>query len=309
MNLLDHKLLVVSGKGGVGRTSTALALGLAAAAKGKRTCVVEMSGQQALAEAAGFSSAEYEARDVADNLKLMSLSPTTCVADFGGRKLGLAKLAQWFFESKLMTGFIASVPGLADLVQLGKIEDMINVPLKGEPVYDLVILDAPATGHGLTLLSSAKAMAGMTKVGPFYDLAMIIARFLADTTQTSFVLVTLPEVLPVNESLEFAESLKEHGASISLCLMNRTLPVQLPEGTREAPQALLEALGGDDAVMSTLRELATNQVDKEERQSAAQSLLTSALPGVPLIGLPLLPTAPQGPKAFEPLCTPLEVLS
>lgn len=304
MSLLDHRLVVVQGKGGVGRTTLTAALALAAARAGKRTVAVELSGQRALARRLGCADGTFEAQRIKPRLGVMSLSPGTCLTDFGRRKLRLGGLAKWLFESRWMTGFVEAVPGLHDVVQLGKIENMIREPLPGDDEVDLVVLDAPATGHGLTLLQSARSMRQITRVGPFHDLAAIIEDFLADRTETASLLTTLPELLPVNESLDLLEALDAEGALPSSVWVNRVLPPLLPGGLDQ--ERLLHTLSaGTTPTHEVLAALAGDHTRTRTRQRTAVAQLREALsarasaPTVHL--LPEIRGSEQGVEPLEPL--------
>jgi anion-transporting ArsA/GET3 family ATPase len=315
MSLFDRRLLVVQGKGGVGRTTLTAALGAAAARTGRRVCVVELSGLADLARRVGFAEPQYAPRRAAERLDLMSLSPTACMTDFGQRKLKIPAFSRMFFESRPMTGFVESVPGLHDLVQLGKVEDMLLHPLPGETRYDLVVLDAPATGHGLSLLAAARAMSQMTRVGPFFDLANTIEALLHDPKLTASVLVTLPEVLPVNEAMDLASTLVREGASIDALLVNQLVAASLPKQP-DVP-TLLDGLHRCDApadVRKALRGLAIRAVEVASRQQTALALLEERLPTiahhrVPDLRLPRLDHPGRGLLPLEPLIEALTAWS
>jgi anion-transporting ArsA/GET3 family ATPase len=301
-SLLDRELIVVTGKGGVGRTTVTAALGLAAARAGRRTCIVELSGQDQLARKVGFHDARYEPRRVAPDLDLRSLSLPDCLADFGGRKLKLPGVARRVVESRLMTGIVDAIPGLHDLVQLGKLENMLREPLPGEPVYDLAVLDAPATGHGLTLLAAARSMREMTGTGPFHELASIIERLLEDAEATGVALVTLPEALPVNESLDLVRALATEHAPPDAVLVNQVgtrWPASVP------PERILGALAGGDPVQRMLHAVAAAELERQERQDAAIADLRARLPAAGDADVPvhLLPVVEGG--GFELLADAL----
>ncbi|MCB9662635.1 MAG: hypothetical protein H6732_00830 [Alphaproteobacteria bacterium] len=305
--LRDHELLVVTGKGGVGRTTTTAALGLAAAREGLRTCVVELGGQASLARTLGLPDAAYGPREVAPGLHLMSLSATACLGDFGQRKLHVGALARWFFESRVMAGFVEAVPGLTDVVQLGKVEDMLAAPQRDDPVFDLVVLDAPATGHGLTLLAAARAMAEMTAVGPFHDLAAIIEGLLGDPERTGVVLVTLPEALPVQESVELAHALATDGAPPVLTVVNQRLP-PWPDGLDEAAvtAALTAGAGPDEPAPPLLADLARSELRRHRAQVEALAQLARRLPEVVGHPVPLASLARLAdPGRLDDLLPPL----
>ncbi len=196
MKLLDHPLVVVLGKGGVGRTTITAALGHAAAAQGKRACVAELGDLAALPRRFGLSGRSSAFRHGAEGVDVWSLTVLEALEEFGARKLHLPGFATRVVRNRFVRTFVDAVPGLHDLLLLGKIENMVMEPRQDDPVYDTLIIDAPATGHGLTLLGSPRTMTEMTGGGPFHELAGTIERFLADPDRTALVLTTLPEALP-----------------------------------------------------------------------------------------------------------------
>lgn len=302
MTLRGRRLVVVTGKGGVGRTTLTLALGHAAAEAGLATCVVELSGSDALARAAGLSGRAYAPRPVAHRLDLRSLTAAECVADFASRKLGVPRLLAWIFDSRLMTTFVAAVPGLHDLVQLGKIENQLREPLAGEPRWDLTILDGPATGHGLTLLAGARAMRDMTRLGPFHELAAIIEDLLASRDETAILVATLPEALPVHEALELCDALvRERGAPEAL-LVNLVRP---PWPSPPPPARVLDALAGDAPATVALREVATATIERASHQEEVLADLAARAPaGTVVLRLPRL----DEPAELRPLVDALRPL-
>jgi anion-transporting ArsA/GET3 family ATPase len=306
--LRDRRLWVVEGKGGVGRTTVAAALGLAAARQGRRTLVVELHGEAALAHRLGFASARYEARTVAPGLDLMSLSASACLADFGQRKLHIGGLSPMVFGSRPMTAFVEAVPGLPDVVQLGKIEDRLLHPLAKEAPYDLVVLDGPATGHGLTLLSSARHMRELTRAGPFHDLAKLIETLLQDPAQTATIAVTLPEQLPVQETLELLHALDRTHDLPDLVVVNQRVDGPLPGGVT-LPQLLGGLNGPHDAPW---RALAVEAHAIARRRETALRTLQEGLSTWPEAVRPAVVALPQlddpaaaGPAALEPLVAAL----
>ena len=201
-----------------------------------------------------------------------------------------------------MTTFVAAVPGLHDLVQLGKIENQLRDPLHGEPRWDLTILDAPATGHGLTLLAGARAMRDMTRLGPFHDLAAIIESLLASREETAIVVATLPEALPVHEALELCEALaRERGAPEAL-LVNQVRPAW---PSPPPPEQVLAALVGDAPATVALREIASATLDRARHQETVLADLAARAPaGTTVLRLPGL-EAPDGLRPLVEALLPL----
>lgn len=285
MSLLDRRLLVVTGKGGVGRSTCAAALAVAAGRRGRRTAVLELSGQSALPPLFGLPGRSFAFRRATDNVWAASLTVAECLDDFGQRKLKLPGLMRRLFRTRATRTFVDAIPGLHDLLQLGKIENLVNEPAAGDLRFDLVIVDAPATGHGLTLLSAARSMTEVAKAGPFHELAQTIERFLSDPAATASVLVTLPEELPVSESLELIEALEATGRPPAMVLANRCLPSVLPDDLPlDAALAHLAAVPHGQA-LADLLDLRGRRLDAQAR---ALQLLDEGTRGVPVVALPRL---------------------
>ena len=207
MRLFDHPLIVVLGKGGVGRTTLTAALGIAAAEQGKRACVLEFGTLAALPPKFGLTGRSFAFRKGAPGLDVWSLTVPEALEEFGARKLHLPGFARRVVRNRFVSTFVDAVPGLHDLLLLGKVENLISEPRSDDPVYDTLILDAPATGHGITLLQAAATMTEITRAGPFYELSRAIEVFLGDPARTGLVVATLPESLPVSETLELIDQL------------------------------------------------------------------------------------------------------
>lgn len=305
MRLLDRRLLVVTGKGGVGRSAVSAALALAAARQGRRVCVVELSGTSALSPWFGVVGRSYAPRTVAPGVDLVSLTAFEALEDFGRRKLRLGSLVNVFLRNQVTRAFVDAVPGLHDLLQLGKIEDMVSEPLPGEPIYDLVVLDAPATGHGLTLLAAARSMRELARVGPFHDLAQIIERFLSDRDRAGLLLVTLPEPLPVTESVELVAALRDDRAELAAVVVNQVLPDPLPDATAwPAVRRALEARAASDPERRDELRAVVALADRAADRVRAQQVVLEGLPAalaeahggpLPVIRLPRVVPVPRPP--------------
>jgi len=269
--LHDHRMLVVVGKGGVGRTSASVALAMHAARQGKRVVLTEFNRQGEVARIFGLGKPSYTQRELPGGSRTFSLAHDWAVVDFAARKLRMRTLGKLVFENKLMSSFLESIPGLPDLLQLGKVEDMLYDPLPSDPPVDLVILDAPATGHGLTLLQSPETMAEISKVGPFFELAERIRKFLA-SDDVATVLVTLPEQLPVQESLELVDQLQAIGQPPARILIN-----QMQDGTMGRAWPMLRERLQDDDAGKALQALGDSHERRIARQTSATELLDQGL--------------------------------
>lgn len=286
MNLLHRKLLLVAGKGGVGRSTVAITLALAAGRLGLRAAVIELYGSATVGPRFGLPDRTYEPRAIAPNVDTFSLTAYECLDDFGRQKLKVNALVRVLFHNRVFRAFVDAVPGLHDLFQLGKINHLASTPSAGDPNYDILVLDAPATGHGLTLLNAADSMHEMVGGGLVADEADLIRALLHDPDRTGLVLVTLPDVLPVNESLELLDQLGPRLDLLAAAVVNQVRDLDLPpHGWPQVEQILYER-GADG-----LRELGAAAVATADRQGQAiarlQAELTRRVSGpIPTLKLP-----------------------
>lgn len=279
--LLQHRLIVVLGKGGVGRTTVSVALAAAAKRQGLRACVVEL-GESAAAAQLGLQGRSYAFRRGSHDIETWSLTVTECLEEFGRRKLRLPAVARGVLRNKTVLTFVDAVPGLNDLLVLGKVENLVTEPLPGDPSFDVLVLDAPATGHGITLLQAAATMSGLARSGPFHELSKRIGLFLADLEQTAVVIATLPEELPVSETLELAAQLGQEGLEVHTVVANR---VESPFPDPPGVAAVLERLE-DLPGAGPLRELLVARSDRAERQQDALEQLAAGLPHTRRVRIP-----------------------
>ena len=296
MRLFDHRLIVVLGKGGVGRTTLTAALGLAAAEQGKRACVVEFGSTAALPPKFGLTGRSFAFRSGAPRLDVWSLTVPEALEEFGARKLHLPGFARRVVRNRFVSTFVDAVPGLHDLLLLGKVENLISEPRSDDPVYDSIILDAPATGHGLTLLQAASTMTSITRAGPFYELSHTIEVFLADRQRTGIVVATLPEALPVSETLELIDQLDSDGFAAHTVIANQVEPQWLPSApsSSEVLRTLATVPEGQG-----LADLAQQTWARSQRQEEALASLGSALEArnfAPPVRAPFAPIDP--PRAI-----------
>src|SRR5918997_2521137 len=214
-SLLDKRLVFVTGKGGVGKTTLAAALGLAAARRGKRVVLCEVAEQDRLPQ-------------LVPDIDTVSVDPERAKLEWLRYQLKSRTLAGALGGSALFGYLTAAAPGLTELVTIGKVWDLAQIePRAGGPAYDLAIVDAPATGHGLAMLSAPSTYASIARVGPVGRHAERIDSFLRDPAQTGVVTVALPEEMPVNETVEFERALeRELGIAVDAIVVNAVHPVR-----------------------------------------------------------------------------------
>jgi anion-transporting ArsA/GET3 family ATPase len=209
-SLLDRQLVVVTGKGGVGRTTVAAALGVLAARRGKRTVVCEVAEQERLAALFGIAGVGHGERELAPRLHAVSVQPERAKEEWLRYQLKSGMLAGVLSGSRLFQYLTAAAPGLSELVTIGKVWDLAQLERRTSgAVFDLAIVDAPPTGHGLAMLRAPATYASVARVGPVSRQARIIDSFLRDRSSTGVLVVALPEEMPVNETIDFERRLAD----------------------------------------------------------------------------------------------------
>jgi anion-transporting ArsA/GET3 family ATPase len=196
-SLLSRRLIFVTGKGGVGKTTVALALGLAGAHAGRRTIVADLGGIGDQAEV-----------QVAPGLFRISVDPQSAMEEYLSVKVpGPAAAA--LRGSRLFQSFAMATPGMRELLCMGKLWELAQFERRtpDADAYDLVIVDAPASGHGAALLRTPRTFAEIARVGPIAHQARTIADTIADPVFTAVVAVSTAEEMPVNETLELRDAL------------------------------------------------------------------------------------------------------
>jgi anion-transporting ArsA/GET3 family ATPase len=231
-DLLSRRLIFVTGKGGVGKTTVSAALGLIAAERGLRTIVVELGEQRRLAELFGVVPAEAGAQtELRENLWSVSIDPDRALLEWlqslGGRISGRMLAASGTFQY-----FAAAAPGARELVSMVTIWKLTEGrrergrgPVQRAGGYDLVILDAQATGHALGMLHSPQTFGAIARVGPIASQTRQVGELLADPARSAYVAVALPTEMAVTEALELRDGLQRQiERTLDAVVINGTLP-------------------------------------------------------------------------------------
>ena len=235
--LIDKRLIFVAGKGGVGRTTVAAALGLAAAGRGRRTIVCEVARQERVSRAFKREGVGFHEAELATNLFAISIDPQQSLEEFLTDQVGSRRVAGLLFHNRLFEYLAAATPGLRELATMGKVWELAQLERRSRTAspYDLVIVDLPATGHGLGALRTARTFGDVARVGPVRRRADMIDSFIRDAAQTGLLAVALPEEMPVTETIEFADALhRDMGMDVDLTVMNAMLPERFSAADAEA---------------------------------------------------------------------------
>jgi len=226
-SLLERELVVVTGKGGVGKTTLAAAIGLLAARQGLRTIIVEVGDQSRLpdlfdhpARQPGIETALQE------RLSSISIDPDRALLEWlqalGGRVSGRLLASSGTFQY-----FAAAAPGAKELVSMVKIWELTQGRRwqRRAAGYDLVVLDAPATGNALGLLGSPHTFGAIARVGPVAGQAQRVRELLEDPERTAYVAVALASEMAVTEVLELEDGLRRQlGRTLATIILNGLLP-------------------------------------------------------------------------------------
>jgi anion-transporting ArsA/GET3 family ATPase len=269
-DLLDKRLVIVTGKGGVGKSTVALALGLAAAEAGKRTIVCEVSSEETISHVFHRAEVGFNEVEMADNLWTISIDPDESMREYLLIQLKVRAMRDLLYRSKIFNYLAAATPGLRELVTIGKIWELAQLDRKVRKgrKYDLVVVDAPATGQGVGFLQTPRTFANVARVGPIRAQAQALEAFLVDHRKTGVALVALPEEMPVNESASLEHQLTEEvGVAVDRVYMNALYPERFSE---EETERLAETMETEDG---PVRAAARAAVSESRRASSQRGQL------------------------------------
>jgi anion-transporting ArsA/GET3 family ATPase len=302
--LTERRLVVVTGKGGTGKTTVAAALGLAAARAGKRVVVCEVARQERLAAMFGVDELGHTERELRPGLWGISIDPERAKAEWLRHQLRSGALAGMLGHSRLFQYLTAAAPGLTELVTMGMVWDLAQLERRlGGAVYDLAIVDAPATGHGVALLGAPKTYADIAKVGPVHRQAQRIDGFVRNREVTGLLAVAQPEEMPVNETIELDARLREEmRMPIDAIVVNGVYPDRFTNADAERIASLDG--GGSPGARAALRAA----LSEHARARAQRSELARLRRGVetPVTTLPYLFEPDLGVEELETLSRELE---
>ncbi|CAA9226816.1 MAG: hypothetical protein AVDCRST_MAG10-974 [uncultured Acidimicrobiales bacterium] len=286
----QSRLVVVAGKGGVGKTTVTAAMARMAADLGLSVLIVEVEGKTGLAAAFGAEDLEYDERELAPGIRARSLTPDIALVEYL-EEHGLRRISKRLVKAGLVEVVSTAAPGIKDILILGKVKQ-----LERGGVADLILLDAPAAGHAVSFLMSARGLKDIVRGGPLHGQADDVLQMLNDPSRCRVVLVTLAEETPVNEVVETAFALEDRvGVDLGPVVVNGLYPV-------------LEGLDADPAAAgagaSTLAEAADFRARRQELQQAQVARLAAALP-LPQLHLPSLFTVDLTPSHIDVLAAAL----
>jgi anion-transporting ArsA/GET3 family ATPase len=286
-DLLDKRLVIVTGKGGVGKSTVALATAIAAAKKGKRTILCEVAAQARLSRVFHRTEVGFNEVEMADNLWAISIDPDESMREYLLIQLKVRAMRDLLVRSKIFSYLAAATPGLKELVTIGKIWELAQPErrVKGGREYDLVVVDAPATGHGVGFLQTPRTFASIARVGPIRSQAETLDKFIRNHRKTGVKIVAFPEEMPVNETASLERDLvDEVGVAVDRIVMNGLYPERFSE--EEADRLADVAEGANGVVRAACR--AAVRECRRARSQRQQLARLEELTRAPVTTLPFL---------------------
>jgi len=235
MSIFNHRLLFVVGKGGVGKTTISAALGIAAKRLNKTVLLIEVGDADAIGQIFDRGTLPEKPIQIQPDLWGVRINAKSVLQEYIKLHVNIPFIAARIVKSKIFEYIIAATPGLKEVMTLGQIwrweqdKTFDNVPH-----FDLIIVDAPATGHGVSLLMLPQTLINMLVVGPIVEQTRVVHNLLIDPVKTCLTLVTIPEELPVNEALEFKTIATEKlQMPVQTTLINSVYPKDFSESDEE----------------------------------------------------------------------------
>jgi anion-transporting ArsA/GET3 family ATPase len=300
--LLDRRLHVVTGKGGVGKSTIAAALALIAVRRGLRVLVCEVNAQERVAPLLGGAPSGPVVREVLPGLSTVNVTPREAMREYGTMVLKFRSIYDAVFENRVVRYFLRVIPSLAELVMLGKILHEVRVEDGGRPRWDLVVLDAPATGHAVQLLRVPAALLDTVPAGPLRRDVEWMHALLVDPKVTALSIATLPEEMPVNEAIELDAAVRGIlGIARGALIVNAMPPARFSAADRD----LLESLRDDPAPLGPAAAASYVQALRAEQAERYLARARAALE-LPTIVVPLLARDRWDGAAVEQVARALE---
>ncbi len=293
--LLDRRLLVVTGKGGVGKSTVTAALALLAARSGKRVLVCEVNAQERVASLLGAPPSGSAAREASPGVFTLNVTPPDAMREYGLMVLRFKTIYDAVFENRLVRYFLRVVPSLAELVMLGKILHEARAEENGRLRWDVVLVDAPSTGHAVQLLRVPSALVGTVPAGPLRRDAEWMEAMLVDRARAALAIVTLPEEMPVNEAIELDAQVRDVLGIHRAALFVNAMP-EARFAPAEGPR--LAALAEEPPPLGPAARAAGLQAMRAD-QAARQLARARAALDLPTAVIPLFPIADWGREGVE----------
>ena len=299
-DLLDLRLLFVTGKGGVGKTTVAAGLAQLAAEHGKRVLVCEVDAKGDVTSLFEAPPTDFTPREIAPGVWSMSMDTEASLREYLKLHLRIPVVGRIGPLAKAFDFVATAAPGVREILTVGKLCWEVR-----ESHYDLVVVDAPATGHVIAQLAAPQAIRELVKVGMVRDQTNWMVEMLSDPTLTAALIVSAPEEMPVTETIELVERIRsETTVDLAGIIVNKVLPELFGRGEEEIFSNLREpeharelatAVGGPaEPVLEAAQLAMTLRRTRTEHVARLRSNLPT---GLPLLYVPYLFTRTHGLRA------------
>jgi anion-transporting ArsA/GET3 family ATPase len=293
------RVVIVAGKGGVGKTTVTATLAMAAQRTGMSVLIVEVEGKSGLATAFDRPPLGYEETEMAPGIRARTLTPDEALLDWLANN-GLRRISKRLVQTGALDVVATAVPGMKDILVLGKVKS-----LEQQRTADLIVVDAPAAGHAISFLTSAQGLLDAVRVGPVRKQASDVVELLSDASRCQVVLVTIPEETPVNELVDTAYAIEDRvGVSLGPVVVNGCYE-ELPLGEELSVAGVQRDAGLLDVFVSDteaddLARAAAFRTERAAIQRRQADRLGERLP-LPQIRLPYLFRADMGREELDHL--------
>ncbi|MBL4847886.1 MAG: ArsA family ATPase [Planctomycetes bacterium] len=318
-DLLSKRLLIVSGKGGVGKTVISSAIGMIAASRGQKVLLIKMDDQGRTAELFESNPVSDQISPLRDGISALNLDPITVVSDYFTKQLKIKRLVKHIIASRLFQNWFRVSPAIKEMICLGKVWDLVDEKTwwRSAPKWDLILFDAPATGHGLGLLRLPE-QASKLLIGPLRTNALGVQAVLEDAERTGLLLVTLPEEMPVNETVHFHTEARAKVPRVAqeAVILNSAAPDRFGETTpdpatceTDAAKAAMAALIGSEIAPEIVAEAFRHATEVGQARAALTKRYREELKQrirLPLVEVPYVFSAAFGFAQLERISTILE---
>jgi anion-transporting ArsA/GET3 family ATPase len=291
--LFTRRLLVVVGKGGVGKTTVSCALALEAARRGKRVLLCEVDGVARAPQLLETTAAPLgQAGPTRHGVAIMQVEGKAALAEYLGMIIPVKRLLSAVFKSQIYQYFVAAAPGLKELMTIGKIwyEAERTDDAGGQRLWDIVVMDAPATGHGLQYLRMPAAARDTFEIGLVHREAQRLVELLTDPRRTAVNLVTTAEEMPVNETVGMYRALRDElGMPLGLLVINRVHDAGLSAADADRVQraAARARDRGEKQVLAAVAARARAEIGWTALNAGYRDRLAAEVP-LPRVELPFL---------------------